>query len=202
MLKAAALVTVLALLATGGPRLPLAQMVGLRSATDAARGPASRFPNVRLRTGDNREVRFYDDLVKGKLVLINFMFTTCTSLCPRGSANLARVQRLLGNRVGHDVFLVSISVDPDRDTPAVLAKYATRYGAGPGWVFATGTADDVTAIRQRLGDYDAEDQSPHTGMITYGNDKTGSWARMPITSSPTTIVSSVLRLVEGGGSGQ
>ncbi len=166
------------------------------SATAAPAGAwASRFPNVRLRTQDGREVRFYDDLVKGKLVVIDFMFTTCTELCPRGTENLARVQEILGNRLGRDVFLVSITVDPGHDTPEVLGQYAARYHARPGWVFATGAPADIDLIREKLGAYADDDRASHTGMLVYGNDATGSWARMPVTLTPTTIASSLLRLL-------
>ncbi len=158
---------------------------------------ASRFANVVLRTQDNREVRFYDDLVKGKLVVIGFMFTSCKELCPRGAENLARVQEALGERMGRDVFFISITVDPEHDTPAVLKEYAKRFHARPGWVFATGSAADVDLIRRQLGAYDADsnDRTSHTGMLIYGNDATGSWARMPVTLSATTITASLLRLV-------
>ncbi len=137
---------------------------------------AEHFPNVLLRTQDNRDVRFYDDLVKGKVVLINFMFTTCTSLCPRSTANLVKVQELLGDHADRDVFLVSISVDPDHDTPAVLKRYAERYHARPGWTFVTGKREDVDLIRRGLGVRDNDDRSQHTGMLIYGNEAFGRWA--------------------------
>src|SRR6266850_2331875 len=97
---------------------------------------AGHLPNVTLRTQDGVRVRFYDDLVKGKTVLINFMFTSCTAHCPFTTANLAKVQQALGPYAGRDVFLISISIDPANDVPATLASYAARFGAGPGWTFA------------------------------------------------------------------
>jgi protein SCO1/2 len=165
---------------------------------DAAPLPG-RFPNVRLRTQHGQEVRFYDDLIKGKIVLINFMFTSCTAQCPRSTANLAKVQQAFGEHAGRDVFLISISVDPEHDTPAALKKYADRFQARPGWVFVTGAADDINLIRRTLGVYDGDDKAQHTGMVIYGNDATGSWAGMPVTASPSIMVSSVLRLLEGRG---
>lgn len=186
-----------------GPRVAavLLLVIGLvtpwASGAAAGAGPrAGNFPNVRLRTQDGRDVRFYDDLVKGKVVLINFMFTSCTQLCPRGTENLAKAQQAFGEHAGRDVFFISISVDPARDTPAMLEQYAERFHARPGWVFVTGAADDIGVIRRRLGVGDNDDKSQHSGMIIYGNDTTGSWASMPVTTNPATIASSVLRLLE------
>ncbi len=170
------------------------------AAGQAQSAPSSRlarhFPNVPLRTQDNRDVRFYDDLVKGKVVLINFMFTTCTSLCPRSTANLVKVQELLGDHADRDVFLVSISVDPDHDTPAVLKRYAERYHTRPGWTFVTGKRADVDLIRRGLGVRDNDDQSQHTGMLIYGNEAFGRWASTPVMQSPATLASIVLRVVD------
>ena len=177
---------------------------GARPVTSAAgqaqSAPSSRlarhFPNVPLRTQDNRDVRFYDDLVKGKVVLINFMFTTCTSLCPRSTANLVKVQELLGDHADRDVFLVSISVDPDHDTPAVLKRYAERYHTRPGWTFVTGKREDVDLIRRGLGIRDNDDLSQHTGMLIYGNEPFGQWASTPVMQSPATLAAIVLRVVD------
>jgi len=181
-----------------------AAVAGARPVTIAAgqaqSAPSSRlarhFPNVPLRTQDNRDVRFYDDLVKGKVVLINFMFTTCTSLCPRSTANLVKVQELLGDHADRDVFLVSISVDPDHDTPAVLKRYAERYHTRPGWTFVTGKREDVDLIRRGLGVRDNDDQSQHTGMLIYGNEAFGRWASTPVMQSPATLAAIVLRVVD------
>src|SRR5436190_15585165 len=187
-----------ALLVIGlGLRWPAAIPIGRPALRNS---PASRlanhFPNVRLRTQDKREVRFYDDLVKGKVVLINFMFTTCTSLCPRSTANLVKVQQLLGDHADRDVFLVSISVDPDHDTPAVLKRYAERYHTRPGWTFVTGKREDVDLIRRGLGVRDNDDQSQHTGMLIYGNEAFGRWASTPVMQSPATLAAIVLRVVD------
>lgn len=109
------------------------------------------FPNVLLKTHDNRMVRFYDDLVTGKTVLINFMFATCQGICPLSTANLAKVQRDLGEHVGRDIFLYSITLEPEKDTPEVLKSYAEAMGAKPGWVFLTGRRADIELLRRKLG---------------------------------------------------
>jgi protein SCO1 len=162
---------------------------------------ADHFPNVPLTTQEGRKVRFYDDLVKGKVVLINFMFTTCTSQCPMNTFNLSKLQQVLGDRVGRDVFLISISVDPEHDTPAVLAQYAERYHARAGWTFATGTHADIDAIRRKLGIRDNDDLSQHTGMLIYGNEPFGRWAMTPVMQNPKTLAAVVLRVANPASNG-
>jgi protein SCO1 len=154
------------------------------------------FPNVPLQTHEGRSVRFYDDLVKGRKVIINFTFTACTSTCPRTSANLARVQDILGDRIGRDIFLVSLTIDPETDTPEVLKKYAQTFEARPGWVFATGRREDIDSIRRRLGLYDNPDITQHMGLLTFGNEPEGKWAAVPALDAPQRIVQAVLRRVD------
>ena len=157
-------------------------------------------PNVRVRTQNNQDVRFYDDLIKGKIVMMNFMFTTCTVQCPRSTSNLAHVQQALGERMGRDIFMISVSVDPEHDTPAVLKRYAERYHAGAGWVFVTGAREDIDLIRRDVGvDEDDEAQTRHTGMLIYGDDARRTWAATPILASAPAIARSVLRLVSLSG---
>jgi protein SCO1/2 len=154
------------------------------------------FPNLPLRTHDGRTVRFYDDLVKGRKVIINFTFTSCTGTCPRTSANLARVQEMLGDRIGRDIFIVSLSIDPEHDTPEKLAEYARTFEARPGWTFATGRLDDINAIRRRLGLYDSDDITQHMGLLTFGNEPEGKWGATPALDTPKNILYYVLRRVD------
>jgi protein SCO1 len=152
--------------------------------------------NVSLQTQDGDRLRFYDDLVKDRVVLINFIFTTCTSECPRTTANLVKVQEVLGDRLGRDVRMISVTVDPATDTPQVLKKYSTHYGTKPGWYFLTGKKKDVDLIRQRLGVLDGTtSKAQHTGMLVYGNDATAQWAATPAMTQPSAIARSVMRLV-------
>src|SRR6476469_8995931 len=111
------------------------------------------FPNVTLTTQDGKKVQFYDDLIKGKIVAINLIYTTCKFACPLETARLAQVYRLIGDRMGRDVFFYSISIDPDTDTPAVLKEYAEKFHAGPGWLFLTGKKSDIDVISRKLGIY-------------------------------------------------
>jgi protein SCO1/2 len=183
--------------------LPAAQ--GL-AAPRALRPPAPRvprrdrmrrhFPNVPLQTHEGRWVRFYDDLVKGKKVIINFTYTHCTNTCPRTSANLARVQDLLGDRLGRDVFLISLSLDPERDTAEVLKAHAAMVKARPGWTFATGRREDIDNIRRELGLYDSPDFRDHMGLLTFGNEAEGKWGAVPSLDKPRNILYAVLRRVD------
>jgi len=158
------------------------------------------FPNVVLTTHEKRTVRFYDDLVKGKVVLINFLFTACTTLCPVTTANLIKVQDALSERVGREIFFYSITLDPERDTPEVLTRYAEHFKVKPGWTFLTGRPDEITMLRRRLGAYDPNpaidaDKTQHLALIIYGNERTGKWRTIPGLDKPERIVRAVLRVV-------
>jgi len=146
-----------------------------------ATGPGAQyFTNTPLVTQEGKTVRFYDDLLKGKSVIINFIYTECGDSCPLETAKLAQVQRLLGGRVGKDIFFYSISIDPKRDTPQALKAYAKKYHAGPGWYFLTGKKEDIELIRKRLGQAAAPDQNELTGHSTslvIGDEPTGQWMR-------------------------
>jgi len=150
-------------------------------AADDTRWGADYFPNVTFTTQDGAEVRFFDDLIKGKIVAIDLIYTTCTYACPLETARLAQVQRLLGDRMGRDVFFYSITIDPEHDTPQVLKEYADRYQAGPGWLFLTGNKADIELVSKKLGLYTPPDpeRNPdgHVPYLLVGNQVTGQWMR-------------------------
>jgi hypothetical protein len=110
-----------------------------------------RFVNVPLRTQEGRRVRFYDDLVRDRAVVISFMYTRCNGSCPLTSGKLAQLQARFGDRLGRDLTFLSITLDPDRDGPAELREYAASYSARPGWLFLTGAKADIQALRWNLG---------------------------------------------------
>ncbi|HXD39898.1 MAG TPA: SCO family protein [Ramlibacter sp.] len=173
----------------------------LVSASASVGGPrAGYFPNAALQTHEGRKVRFYDDVVKGnKLVIFNMMYTACTNICPPDTANLLQVQEMLGERVGRDIFMYSLTLQPELDTPAALQAYASKYGVKPGWTFLTGGRDDMDLIRRKLGFYDRNPQvdadlSRHTGMIRVGNEALDRWCMMPSLLRPRQIVDAIVRL--------
>ena len=152
------------------------------------------FTNLPLLTQDNKPVRFYDDLIKGKVVVINVMFTSCTSICSPMTANLARVQQYLGEELGHNISMISISLDPEHDTPAVLKRYADKHGVKPGWNFITGKKENVDWILYKLGSY-VEEKLEHSSILIVGNDATGDWSKMLATEKPQAIADVVRILV-------
>jgi cytochrome oxidase Cu insertion factor (SCO1/SenC/PrrC family) len=143
----------------------------------SAAAAAKYFPNSELLTQDGVKVHFYDDLLKGKTVLINFMFTTCAGVCSPMTANLARVQKHLGERLGRDIVILSITVDPVADTPPVLKAYAEKFGARPGWYFLTGSKANVDSVLSKLGGY-VEDKNQHSSVLIVGNVASGGWRKV------------------------
>jgi len=139
------------------------------------------FPNVPVVTHEGKELRFYDDLIKGKIVVINFIYTSCTSICSLSTARLAEVREKLGDRVGRDIFFYSITLDPVVDGPEVLKKFASHFYSGPGWLFLTGKPEDIDLIRYKLGER-SRSKSQHRNDIMLGNDVTGEWGRDSIFS--------------------
>ena len=151
-------------------------------------------PNIQLRTQDNKKVQLYDDLIKDKIFIINMFFVGCTDgQCPVVTANLARVQKLLGARLGRDIYMYSISLEPEHDTPKVLKKYAAHFGVRPGWSFLTGDAQDIEQLRRKLGFWDPNPvrdalKTTHTGIIMMGNDRLDRWMGGPAKARPQEIM--------------
>jgi len=133
-------------------------------------------PDVAVLDQDGRRLNFYSDLVKGKVVAINFLFTTCTTICPPLAATFARVGNLGGARFGKEFTLISISVDPVTDTPQRLKAWAAKFNAKPGWSLVTGKKDEIDTLLKALGGYSARPQD-HTPMALVINDDKGVWTR-------------------------
>jgi protein SCO1 len=170
------------------------------AASDSPRWGADYFPNVPLITQDGKTVRFYDDLLKGKTVAIYLMYTTCQYACPLETARLAQVQRLLGDRVGRDIFFYSISIDPKHDTPEVLKSYAEKYHAGPGWQFFTGKAEDIELISKKLGLYsdpDPSNKDGHIPVLMIGNVPDGQWMKNSALDNPRFLAVMIGQFLDG-----
>jgi protein SCO1 len=152
---------------------------------------ADYFPNVPLVTHTGKTVRFFDDVIKGKVVAINFIYTNCPDMCALETARLREVQRILGDRVGRDVFIYSITIDPERDTPEVLRRYAEKFQVGPGWLFLTGKEADTTLLRRKFGMYNEENRveklQEHDLSSIIGNQSTGQWMKVSPYENPYVL---------------
>ena len=147
------------------------------------------FPNVPVVSQDGQTFRFYEDLLKNKKVLIDFIYTKCESVCPLQTAKLAQVQKLLGPRIGRDIFIYSISLDPEHDTPKVLKAYAEKFHAGPGWLFLTGKREDIDSVRFKLGE--RNEKESHGNTVRIGDVARSQWMRIPLTADTFYIATEV-----------
>lgn len=149
-----------------------------QNAESASRWGADYFPNTVLTNQDGEKFKFFDDLIKDKIVVINFIYTNCPDVCPLETAQLTRVQRIIGDRLGKDLFFYSISIDPENDSPKVLKEYRERFGAK--WMFFTGDKEEIITIRKKLGLYieDIEGgENNHNVSMIIGNQATGRWMK-------------------------
>jgi len=177
----------------------LAGLAGAMAEPERARHSGTRaaaLPNIPLLTHEGQTVRFYDDLIRGKVVAINMMYAECEGICPITTSNLARVQALLGARVGRDVFLYSLTLQPELDTPQRLQEHAAMHGVQPGWLFLTGARADLEQLRYRLGFFDPNpvvdgDKATHTGMVRIGNDVYDRWTSASALAAPEQIVATI-----------
>jgi len=133
-------------------------------------------PDVEVLDQDGNIRHFYSDLIKGKTVAVNFIFTNCTTICPPLAATFARVQRELGDKVGKDVHFISVSVDPLTDTPERLKAWGAKFKAGAGWTFVTGNKQEIDQLLRALG-ASAVRREDHTPSVLVGNDAKGVWTR-------------------------
>jgi cytochrome oxidase Cu insertion factor (SCO1/SenC/PrrC family) len=147
---------------------------------------SSKIPNTRILDQNGKQLNFYDDLIKGKTVAVNFIFTTCTTVCPPLTATFRKVQQTASER-GLDVKLVSVSVDPVVDTPERLRAFAEKFNAGQSWTFVTGEKGDIDALLQSLG-VAVTNKNDHTPMILIGNDSVDYWTRAYGLSPPSRLV--------------
>ncbi len=166
----------------------------------AKQGPrAGYFPNTIVQTHDGKKLHFYDDVVQGKIVVFNMMYAVCTGICPSNTANLRQVQQALGSRLGKDIFMVSMTLQPQFDTPQALQDYVRRYDIQPGWMFITGQPKEMDVIRRKLGFFNDDpkidgDLANHTGMVRVGNERLDRWFMMPALSRPQQMARAILQL--------
>jgi len=178
----------------------MAAMLGPMPANAASPGGPGYFPNTPLTTQDGRVVHFYDDLLKGKSVVINLIYTRCSASCPLETAKLSQVQRLLGGRVGKDIFFYSISIDPANDTPKVLKAYAAKFHTQPGWLFLTGKKEDIILISKKLGLSsltDGANPDGHQPALMIGKEATNEWMMNSAVDNPQFLAATIVHFLDG-----
>jgi protein SCO1/2 len=184
-------------------------VAGAAAASTLALSPADAhpghtpIPNSEVVDQDGNRYRFYDDLVKDRVVMINFFFQSCGDTCPLTTQNLRQVQDLLGERMGTDIFMYSISLQPEFDSPAILHDYARLWDVRPGWRFLTGKPAGIEQLRKGLGfsssnpAYDLVLDN-HTGLVRYGNDRVDRWGGVPGLARAAWIAQAVTALATTG----
>ena len=164
---------------------------------------SNQISNVELVTHEGKSILFRDDLVTGKKVVINFMYTICNGICPTMTRNISEVRDELAAKGVDDITFISISIEPDSDTPEQLSSYMARNGIEnkPGvapWIFLTGNLEDIDSLRRSLGVYDPDpvvdaDRRQHGGTLTYGNDRSNWWGATPALQLPELTVQTLVR---------
>ncbi|HSN54078.1 MAG TPA: SCO family protein [Candidatus Sulfomarinibacteraceae bacterium] len=156
------------------------------------------FTDLPLLTHRGEEVRFYSDVLAGKVVLITGFYTNCTTISPRQNIILSRLQTALGDRLGRDVVLVSITIDPKRDDVAAVGEYAEVFHPSDGWIFLTGKPENVDWVNYKLGQY-LENVEDHTGSYLLGNLDTGLWKKAAAHAQVQDLYAEIERLLNDRG---
>jgi protein SCO1/2 len=171
---------------------------GRQTKSEQARQRIQRLnlPNVPLLTHEGKRVMFYDDLVKGKIVTLNFFYANCDEICPMVTANLAKVQKLLGADVGTKVSMYSFTLKPEQDDVTAIRNYRELFHAQPGWTFLTGKPADLERIRKGIGFTYPDpaidkDKTQHIGNVRYGNEPLMLWAACPGMANATYLAESI-----------
>lgn len=172
-----AVIAVLFLAGTASAQQPAAQQPTAPPATNSTESAAEKyFTDIQLVNQNGEKMRFYHDLLQGKTVIINSFFATCQGSCLPMTRNLEKVQEALGDRLGKDARIISISVDPDVDTPTELKAFSKKFHARPGWYFLTGSKENVEYVLKKLGQF-VEDKNDHLNIFIIGNERTGLWKK-------------------------
>jgi protein SCO1/2 len=147
-------------------------------------------PDTEVLDQDGRRVRFYSDLIKGKVVVMTFFFTSCTLVCPPQGRALAKLKSSLAERFGKEVFFISVSKDPETDTPARLKSWGAQFGAGGGWTLVTG---EQSVMKRLVWDFTGEGlgQQMHSPILLIGNDRTGVWTEAEGLSAPEEVIKEI-----------
>jgi protein SCO1 len=189
----------LGLLAAAALYPSLTSARSLQAPTPAPGPKVTAFPNYVLEAHDGRKLRFYDDMLKNKIVVIGMMYTACSGICPGNITNLLQVQEALGARMGRDIFMYSLSLQPQFDRPAALNAYAQQREIKPGWTLLTGKPPEMEQLRRKLGFFDTDpvadaDLNNHAGVVRIGNVALDRWFMVPVMSPAKQIARAILEL--------
>ncbi len=189
---------VLVLITMVAPALPNAPaQERFSNAAPSSRWGKDYLPNLPVVDQDGNTFNFYDDLIAGKNVIINFIFTTCTDICPLTTARMGLVQERLGDSVGRNVFMYSITIDPENDRPEQLKNFAEAFRVGPGWRLLTGKPEDIAIIRNKLGER-SRVLSEHRHEILLGSSSGGSWSKDSVFGDIERVVRNIKSLDPNG----
>lgn len=175
----------------------LATKSSLASNSNAKRRSVyTRVANVPVVDQFGGHYNFRDDLIDRRIVAVNFMYVGCGGVCPLVTSNLRTVQDLLGDRVGREIFMYSITLWPELETPDILRAYAEQHAVGPGWLFLTGAPADIVTLRRSLGFAYADPErdrnaDEHTGMLRYGNATLDRWSGTSAMGRPEWIAKAI-----------
>lgn len=150
-----------------------------------------KIPDIAVVNQDGRKLRLYSDLIKNRVVVVSFFFTTCTLICPAQGQALAKLDEQLEGRLGEEVFFISISRDPQTDTVKNLKRWAKKFGVGPGWTLVTGEEEVMRKLLQDLASEGPAAES-HPPVLFIGNDKTGAWT----TASSLAPAERIVKLID------
>lgn len=164
-------------------------------ASDSQEKAREYFTDTVLTSHTGDKLKFYSDVLEGRTVVISFMFSSCVDACPLINANLQRIQERLKDRIGKDIYIVSITVDPKVDTPKVLADYRKQYKAGNGWLFLTGPEKNIETVSSKMGQ--VFEKEAHLTAFLVGNTKTARWRKIPAHFSDAVIAEQVKDIADG-----
>jgi len=157
------------------------------STSELEKNNLSYFSNTVLINQHGEKMKFYEDLLKDKIVVINAFYAECVGACSPMHNSIEQVQKHFGDRVGEDIYLISITVDPAHDTLEVLDQYAEKFMATKGWYFLSGDIENVNFVQKKLGQY-AENRESHSTILLVGNVKTGLWKKVNGLSPSNDII--------------
>jgi protein SCO1/2 len=150
-----------------------------------------QIPDLELSDQEGRKVRFYSDLIKDKVVVLSFFYTSCNYTCSMQGKTFSKLQSLLGERLGKSVFLISVTTDPAKDDPALLKAWGKRYDVQSGWTLVTGEASELNKLLipftgNRAG------AGMHLPSTFIGNDRTGLWTSAAGVFEPEALLNAVV----------